>query len=411
MVDTLDLQSHDAPSAKDHTRQPAHPAPYGFGPAAPHQTQALRSAERDTHIQQRQSPRISEDRNGAPFPDEPNFYDEPDDEYDSEHAEESHGTNGAHHDDHDAEDGDQGDDDMEDDMLDKISSSPSIDDGKYTLPIWPPRSSSVGSGDTRSSSLSTPIRGNSYPQSSSPPTSSPDSLPLSLTQYRAFMLASHHLGKYGRILPDQSPARSDSLPPSDGASNISHHCYEANEDASESSSDTTDINMYLLPENDPLLDNSFDDVTYQDHETDDEENWEDEDDSLDSDVESSSSDDDDCRDFLWIKLPRRVDSCCGGECLREIEDIDFEFVYALHTFVATVEGQANATKGDTMVLLDDSNSYWWLVRVVKDGSIGQYADSQPCSVLLTLRQVTYQLSTLKHQQRDLLALTSTGTST
>ncbi|KAL1952851.1 hypothetical protein VTO42DRAFT_4095 [Malbranchea cinnamomea] len=52
------------------------------------------------------------------------------------------------------------------------------------------------------------------------------------------------------------------------------------------------------------------------------------------------------------------------------EDIDFEFVYALHTFVATVEGQANAAKGDTMVLLDDSNSYWWLVRVVKDGSIG-----------------------------------------
>ncbi|RKF65823.1 putative sh3 domain protein [Erysiphe neolycopersici] len=52
------------------------------------------------------------------------------------------------------------------------------------------------------------------------------------------------------------------------------------------------------------------------------------------------------------------------------EDIDFEFVYALHTFIATIEGQANATKGDTMVLLDDSNSYWWLVRVVKDSSIG-----------------------------------------
>lgn len=58
-------------------------------------------------------------------------------------------------------------------------------------------------------------------------------------------------------------------------------------------------------------------------------------------------------------------------CLHEPEDIDFEFVYALHTFVATVEGQANATKGDTMVLLDDSNSYWWLVRVVKDSSIGK----------------------------------------
>ncbi|KAL2288995.1 hypothetical protein FJTKL_02852 [Diaporthe vaccinii] len=52
------------------------------------------------------------------------------------------------------------------------------------------------------------------------------------------------------------------------------------------------------------------------------------------------------------------------------EDIDFELVYALHTFIATVEGQANATKGDAMVLLDDSNSYWWLVRVVKDSSIG-----------------------------------------
>lgn len=56
---------------------------------------------------------------------------------------------------------------------------------------------------------------------------------------------------------------------------------------------------------------------------------------------------------------------------RYAEDIDFDFVYALHTFVATVEGQANAAKGDTMVLLDDSNSYWWLVRVVKDGSIGR----------------------------------------
>ena len=56
--------------------------------------------------------------------------------------------------------------------------------------------------------------------------------------------------------------------------------------------------------------------------------------------------------------------------LQQSEDIDFEFVYALHTFVATVEGQANASKGDAMQLLDDSNSYWWLVRVVKDSSIG-----------------------------------------
>ena len=69
--------------------------------------------------------------------------------------------------------------------------------------------------------------------------------------------------------------------------------------------------------------------------------------------------------------PRFLDPNCPTECLLNSEDIDFEFVYALHTFVATVEGQANATKGDTMVLLDDSNSYWWLVRVVKDSSIGK----------------------------------------
>jgi hypothetical protein len=61
--------------------------------------------------------------------------------------------------------------------------------------------------------------------------------------------------------------------------------------------------------------------------------------------------------------------------LHRAEDIDFEFVYALHNFVATVDGQANAAKGDTMVLLDDSNSYWWLVRIVKDGSIGTMSPS------------------------------------
>lgn len=56
----------------------------------------------------------------------------------------------------------------------------------------------------------------------------------------------------------------------------------------------------------------------------------------------------------------------------EIEDIDpnDEFVYALHTFTATVEGQANAAKGDRMRLLDDSNSYWWLVQLARDASIG-----------------------------------------
>ncbi|KAM0322207.1 hypothetical protein ACHAQA_009698 [Verticillium albo-atrum] len=84
--------------------------------------------------------------------------------------------------------------------------------------------------------------------------------------------------------------------------------------------------------------------------------------------EASEDDDDD--DIPLPTDPRFIDAGWIAECLHDAEDIDFDFVYALHTFVATVEGQANATKGDTMVLLDDSNSYWWLVRVAKDNSIG-----------------------------------------
>ncbi|KAI9158946.1 Tip elongation aberrant protein Tea4 [Paramyrothecium foliicola] len=82
------------------------------------------------------------------------------------------------------------------------------------------------------------------------------------------------------------------------------------------------------------------------------------------------SEDDDDPDVPFPDDPRFIGSGWDSKCLQDAEEIDFEFVYALHTFVATVEGQANATKGDTMVLLDDSNSYWWLVRVVKDSSIG-----------------------------------------
>lgn len=52
------------------------------------------------------------------------------------------------------------------------------------------------------------------------------------------------------------------------------------------------------------------------------------------------------------------------------EDIDYDIVYALHTFLATVEGQASVVKGDQLTLLDDSNSYWWLVRVSKTQLVG-----------------------------------------
>lgn len=52
------------------------------------------------------------------------------------------------------------------------------------------------------------------------------------------------------------------------------------------------------------------------------------------------------------------------------ESIDFDLVYSLHTFAATVEGQASVVKGDSLTLMDDSNSYWWLVRVLKTQEIG-----------------------------------------
>ncbi|CCF54762.1 hypothetical protein NDA11_006294 [Ustilago hordei] len=52
------------------------------------------------------------------------------------------------------------------------------------------------------------------------------------------------------------------------------------------------------------------------------------------------------------------------------ENINFDLVYALHNFVATVEGQATVHKGNSLTLLDDSNSYWWLVRVLRTQEVG-----------------------------------------
>ncbi|KAG0033887.1 hypothetical protein BGZ82_005955 [Podila clonocystis] len=52
------------------------------------------------------------------------------------------------------------------------------------------------------------------------------------------------------------------------------------------------------------------------------------------------------------------------------DDIDFSLVYAFHTFVATQEGQASVVRNDSLMLLEDTNVYWWLVRVLKTGVIG-----------------------------------------
>jgi hypothetical protein len=51
-------------------------------------------------------------------------------------------------------------------------------------------------------------------------------------------------------------------------------------------------------------------------------------------------------------------------------DFDIPEVYAFHSFAGTAEGQANVVKGDSLYLMDDTNDYWWLVRVIKTQKVG-----------------------------------------
>jgi hypothetical protein len=375
-IDTIDLQSSESPSAKDHSRQPAHPSPVGLGPAAPHQNQTLRNVEQDTLHEQMNSPRVLHDRDQTHFPDEPDFYDDQDDEgHDGRQTQDGQPVMQRGDDSgvDDSDIGDQGDDDgMDDDLMDKISSSPSIDDGKYPFSIlWPSRVDSIESGAAHPS-LSAHF--DDEPRSSSSPyVSPPEHYPIYFCCTGERKPHSHHHGKYpGPTVEnpvDLSPRSAER--PEDG--NLAR--FQETEEESDDYADSLgidDIHHFLVPLDDPLL--GFDEEAGTEDEVVEEaavsgdSDWEDEDEC--ETMQTVSSSDDDTGNFIFTDDLRFIDSGWGGECLREVEDIDFEFVYALHTFVATVEGQANATKGDTMVLLDDSNSYWWLVRVVKDGSIG-----------------------------------------
>lgn len=286
-------------------------------------------------------------------------------------------TDGAHGED-DMEDT-EGEDSMDDDMMDRISSSPSIDNGGYCKPSWPAREDSLSSPQLLPECVAQPelpafpshflLRSPSAPaQAFLPGASQIKDIPDSEDH--------HYKGEYAKATENCHNGRPaedsfdseirDQLAPLISESRVGFFG-DAMQDAYDSDFEDAELVGLLLPLNDPLLDNSFDDEALCLPES--------------SSVRLSPCSgpswngptpggiDDDTEELSFVE-PRFVDSGWGGECLREIEDIDFEFVYALHTFVATVEGQANATKGDTMVLLDDSNSYWWLVRVVKDSSIG-----------------------------------------
>ncbi|KAI8996936.1 hypothetical protein BDB01DRAFT_830573 [Pilobolus umbonatus] len=52
------------------------------------------------------------------------------------------------------------------------------------------------------------------------------------------------------------------------------------------------------------------------------------------------------------------------------ENINFDLLYTLYTFVATVEGQISVIRGDALVLMDDSNKYWWLVKILTTNEVG-----------------------------------------
>lgn len=282
----------------------------------------------------------------------------------------------------------EGDDGMDDDMMDKISSSPSIDDGGYSLShLWPQRSASL------MRTPKAPSDSQACCASSSPFVETPEHFPLrplpELSDKDATLRSSgekYHLhlpGEYpdetgsesnyeGPSMEDNSPRRLDSLLPS-VEDYAEEYDYEKYYDLDQLAEEILASDLDLLNAD---IDEEFEDQTHDGN------NQGIEDDEIETEprhyhqalptipYESKDMEDDDDYDIPYSADSRFVDSGWGGECLQELEDIDFEFVYALHTFVATVEGQANATKGDTMVLLDDSNSYWWLVRVVKDSSIG-----------------------------------------
>jgi hypothetical protein len=52
------------------------------------------------------------------------------------------------------------------------------------------------------------------------------------------------------------------------------------------------------------------------------------------------------------------------------ENISFNHVYALYRFDATQEGQLSVRRDTPLQLLDDSNVYWWLVRIEGQDAVG-----------------------------------------
>ncbi|KAF8866726.1 hypothetical protein BDZ45DRAFT_700342 [Acephala macrosclerotiorum] len=375
-ADSIDLQDQNAPSAQDHTRQPAHPAPLGSGPPAPHQAETLRELKVEAAEENHRSPRVSKEwsttevqqlqqygddlaagvtsnLNGA------NLQQQQDDLAVAQNG----GLTGSTAEDADMADA-EGDDGMDDDMMDKISSSPSIDDGGYSLPhLWPQRADSL----THSTPTKSPSQ--ACGESSSPFVETPEYFPLGVLPDPIDKddVQDTHKSKYRHFQGELLDAtRSESNYDGDKIDDLSTpaskiqsrpEAYDEDFDLEQLTDELLEAHMNMLEEDEDEGDIFH--TLKSKSENKEPEGELDDPDELNSDngiptiPYEASSDEDDDSDFFPTS-PTRVDSGWGGKCLQDIEDIDFEFVYALHTFVATVEGQANATKGDTMVLLDDS---------------------------------------------------------
>ncbi|KAF2734095.1 hypothetical protein EJ04DRAFT_252512 [Polyplosphaeria fusca] len=437
-ADTIDLQDKTSPTAQDHSLQPQHPAPLGIGPAAPHQEATLRRVDEErtneeVHLQNGGWSDANTLRDDPGSDDERTVVTNGNGDREFKQDEQAVRLNGGmtgNGDDGELADADV-EEDMDDDMMDKISSSPSIDDGGYSLPSpthWPERRTSLTPGsapispdsgmDSSSPFITTPIH---FPHSAAA-ARRPNKVParhadsISKSPYRSSPIPSkfpspqkdnkrpadhHHMGEYKQERgTNRSITSAKSLigvpndsPRTQRLRKVEFRIQNLREDSQMSLlSDLNDEDMRSLLKPVPSPGSEEFDLadiqptgeqatlgrtSFMFEDLDDDDDYDDDDSwTTDSDADSwdeeagDDDDDDESNGISFSENPRFIDSGWGGECLREAEDIDFEFVYALHTFVATVEGQANATKGDTMVLLDDSNSYWWLVRVVKDSSIG-----------------------------------------
>ncbi|KAG7038880.1 SH3 domain-containing protein [Colletotrichum scovillei] len=338
-ADTIDLQNPEAPSAKDHSRAPN-------GSFGPHQAETLREVAQESAEDQARSPRLSWTN-----ADDDDISDEDDlagevsrklsgstmDDASKKQQQDALAVaqNGGVSDDGNMDDTDESMDD--DDMMDKISSSPSIEDGGYTSIMppqsWPRRDRNTTDDDDRFDGEQYTDEyyddeqhgdecydGLDWQEENSSNHAAKFDLE-SVAQHGPIVVRPLRVRKVGETLYDDFAQRRAEME-------------RAERDEAVGGLDDDGI---------PLT------IPYE---------------------PSVDEEDDDDGDVSLVDDSRFIACGWGNECLHEPEDIDFEFVYALHTFVATVEGQANATKGDTMVLLDDSNSYWWLVRVVKDSSIG-----------------------------------------